>query len=104
MENGLRQGCTVAPVWLNLYACLASEQWSSQVAGFDRVGTFLLYKFDQKLFRRSTSNPYKSQLTDRQFADDTVLHTNCSRASHDVIHRCNKSNWPDSIQKTKVIR
>ena len=29
--SGLRQGCTVAPVLFNLYACLVFEWWSSEL-------------------------------------------------------------------------
>ena len=50
MENGLRQGCTMAPVIFNLYACLVFEQSSSCVAGIDGVGTFLLCRLDKRLF------------------------------------------------------
>ena len=57
----------------NLYACLVFEQWTSRAAGVEGVGTFLLHKFDQKLFRRSTRGACESQLTDGQFADDAVL-------------------------------
>ena len=49
------------------------EQWTSRAAGLEGVGTILLHKFDQKLFRRSTSNACETQLMDGQFADDAVL-------------------------------
>ena len=39
----------------------------------DGAGTYLRFKFDQKLFRRSTRNAQESQLTNGQFADDGVL-------------------------------
>ena len=42
----------------------------SEVAG---AGTYLHFKFNQKLFRRSTRNAEESQLTDGQFADDGAL-------------------------------
>ena len=49
------------------------EQWTSRAAGLERVGTILLHKFDQRLFRRSTRNACESQLMDGQFADDAVF-------------------------------
>ena len=39
----------------------------------DGAGTYLRFKFDQKLFRRSTRNAQESQLTNGQFADDGAL-------------------------------
>ena len=49
MESGLRQGCTMAPVLLNLYACLVFKRRSSRVADMDGVRTLLPHKFHQAL-------------------------------------------------------
>ena len=52
VENGVRQGCTMAPTLFNLYACVMAERWMSRVHDIDGVGTYLFYKLDQQLFRR----------------------------------------------------
>ena len=54
VNNGLRQGCTIAPTLFNLYACVVAERWLERVKGSDGVGTQLLHKLDEQLFRRST--------------------------------------------------
>ena len=107
VENGLRQGCTMAPVLFNLYACLVVERWSSRVSGVDGVGTFLLHKFDQKLFRRSTRNACESQLTDGQFADDAVLLTTTRAGTEQAMMSytdvARAFGLTVSIQKTKLM-
>ena len=67
VENGLRQGCTMAPSLFNLYACVMAERWLDR--DVEGVGTYPLYKYDQKLFRRNTSN---STLYECEIADDVA--------------------------------
>ena len=43
------------------------------VADLERVGTCVLYKFDGKLFRRSTIGAHQAQIIECQFADDVAL-------------------------------
>ena len=72
VSNGLRQGCCMAPVLFNLYACLFVERWRASVENACGVGVSLKYKHDRKLFRRYTRNAEESLLTELQFADDAA--------------------------------
>ena len=58
VDNGLRQGCTMAPTLFNLYACLMVERWEARVEDIEGAGTCLLYKYNGKLFQRSTRGPH----------------------------------------------
>ena len=44
VSNGLRQGCCMAPVFFNLYACVFVERWLTRVESSDEVGVSLKYK------------------------------------------------------------
>ena len=71
VENNLRQGCSMAPVLL--HACLFVERWSARVEEEEGAGTYLKYKLDHQLFRRSTRNAEECRLNECQFADDAAL-------------------------------
>ena len=70
VQNGLRQGCCMAPVLFNLYTCLAVERWMERAEG---VGITVKHKVDGKLFRRYTRNTHERKVTECQFADDSAL-------------------------------
>ena len=73
VENGLRQGCCMAPVLFNLYTCLVMECWQAKVEDVGGVGVNLRYKYDHKLFRQYIRNAVERKLTGCFFADDGAL-------------------------------
>ena len=73
VNNGLRQGCTMAPSLFNLYACAVAERWMERVKDVEEVGTEILYKLDQHLFRWSTRKASEACLLKGKFANDVVL-------------------------------
>ena len=72
IENGLRQGCCMAPVLFNIYSWLFVEHWVERVADIAGVGISVKHKHVRKLFRRYR-NADKTRFTKLQFADDTAL-------------------------------
>ena len=75
VENGLREGCCMAPVLFNLYSCAVIERWKEELEGEEGTGIYLRYKHDKKLFQRYTwsRNALTTRLTECQFADDAAL-------------------------------
>ena len=73
VQNGLRQGCCMAPVLFNLHTCLAVERWLERVKDVEGVGMTMQYKLDRKLFRRYTRSASERRVTEYQFADDDAL-------------------------------
>ena len=72
VNNGLRQGCSMAPTLFNLYVCVVGERRLSRVAEMEDVGSYLRYKFDLQLFRRHTRNASEDTIKEYQFADDVA--------------------------------
>ena len=72
VNNGLRQGCCMAPVLFNIYACAVFERWSSRIEDYGDVGLTLRFKLDKKLFRRASVCGAPLSVINGQFADDAV--------------------------------
>ena len=85
VDNGLRQGCTMAPSLFNLYACLMVEQWTDRMRHVDGAGMCLRYKLDGKLVRRSITGAEFVRLSECQFADDTVNLASTRHGAEDEI-------------------
>ena len=73
VNNGLRQGCTIAPTLFNLYTSVVAEKWTEAVQGIEEAGVELHYKLDQQLFRRSTRGASKVKTLNGELSDDVVL-------------------------------
>ena len=74
INNGLRQGCTLAPMLFNLYFAAMMAHWnkSSSAAGFP-----LHYRIGRKLVgdRTAKSRLETMSVSDSEFADDAALYT-----------------------------
>ena len=107
VNNGLRQGCTMAPVLFNLYSCLVIERWNERVRDLDGVGAYLRYKYDKKLFRRYTKNADEVEVNECQFADDAALLATTKRgaelAATEYMRVAGDFGLSLSIPKTKVM-
>ena len=107
VNNGLRQGCCMAPALFNLYSCLVIECWTARVERTPEVGVYLRYKHDRKLFRRYTRNAEELKLTECQFADDAALlattRRGAERATAEYMLVAGDFGLSLGIPKTKVM-
>ena len=72
VNNGLRQGCTIAPTLFNLYFNLVIEQWREKCRS---IGVEVLYKCSGKLVGTRTRSPARTSVTELMFADDACAVT-----------------------------
>ena len=92
VDNGLQQGCCMAPVLFNLYASLVLERWTEHVKEAEGVGVDVMFKLDEKLFRRYTCNGNKKHLSECQFADDAALLVRTRRGAEKAMCECTTTN------------
>ena len=74
--NGLRQGCSMAPVLFNLFFALVLEKWNAEMAqAFPNHGVAFHFNVNGNLYNRPRTVHRTSSTTDLEFADDVVLIT-----------------------------
>ena len=74
VRNGLRQGCSIAPVLFNLYFSLVMEKWREQRAHVNPGSAVLFrYNINGNLFNQARSKYTLGSVADLEFADDAVL-------------------------------
>ena len=106
VNNGLRQGCTMAPTLFNLFFSAVVNSWRSrcQVAGVEA-----LFKIGRRLVgdRTAKSKLDAVKVTESQFADDVALYAT-SRASFEaiavsIVEESKRWGMTVSLAKTKGI-
>ena len=87
------------------HVCLCSA--GEVVKGVEGIGTQILYKLDQQLYRRNTTGACQGRLTECQFADDIALLASTRKTAEETcrIHQSTATDFGPtmSVQKTKLM-
>ena len=104
VNNGLKQGCTIAPSLFNLYFNLVIEEWRRRCQPF---GTEVLYKCGGKLVGERTRRPSHVLVTELQFADDAAIvgdsRESIVRAAEQLVEVLSEWGLTMSFPKTKLL-
>ena len=104
VQNGLRQGCTIAPTLFNLYFNLVIESWRQRCQTF---GVDVLYKCNGKLVGERTRRPSTMTVTALLFADDaaavSTTREDIERAAHVLDEVTSEWGLRMNMPKTKLM-
>ena len=73
VQNGLRQGCVMAPVLFNLFFGLVIERWRETLTERDIDAGVSFRHVDDNRFLYSVRRAQSTEVTDFEYADDAVL-------------------------------
>ena len=93
VNNGLRQGCSIAPVLFNLFFELVLEKWRSEMAeNHPNCDVSFRFNINGKLYNSPRIPPRTSSAPDLEFADDAVLITPSHPTACCVNNVCRSSD------------
>ena len=104
VNNGLRQGCTLAPTLFNLFFNLVIEQWREQCQA---LGVEVLYKCSGRLVGARTRSPAQTIVSELLFADDacaiTTSRADMEQAVEVLLRVTSQWGLTVSVPKTKLM-
>ena len=104
VNNGLRQGCTLAPTLFNLFFNLVIEQWREQCQA---LGVEVLYKCSGRLVGARTRSPAHTIVSELLFADDacaiTTSRADMEQAVEVLLRVTSQWGLTVSVPKTKLM-